>query len=134
MIACKNGHGIFKKSCRSCQDLKRSWYTKLEAVGFNDIEKNQTSAIAELNYRKNFKTTDTFEITRTYYDWARSKLSDSKFQDRKDKLIWKYHSEGFSRREIAPIVGFENSWVGRKIDRIKEYLIGSLSFAAARVL
>lgn len=78
-----------------------------------------------------------YESKVSYYQWARSKLNDGRFDSEKDKLIWEYHAEGLSTRQISPRVGLEQSWIVRKINKIKSNLkeqmetFGSASMAIA---
>lgn len=72
---------------------------------------------------------DIFHSQLSYYQWAQSKLNDARFDSERDKLIWECHSEGWSTRRIAPQVGLDQSWVVRKINRIKDSFkaLGSMS-------
>lgn len=71
---------------------------------------------------QDFQTQSTFEAKQSYYSWARSKANDGRFDSEKSSLIWELHSEGMARREIAPQVGYEHSWISRKIKKIEKYL------------
>ena len=137
---CKKGHLILKESCRECQALRKEWYSYLKAEGFEDAEDpkhnwrfsvpyiitdDSPNNVAQHPDRKLFER-------RSYYLWASQKLNDGRFQCETDKLIWEMHSEGASRREIAPRVGYEQSWITRKIQKIEMYLkCASSSFVAS---
>lgn len=122
-------------NCAACAQLKREWYQRLEDLGFEDAEKALGSAQANYNYPPE-DAGSVFQNSRgSYYRWAREKLSSSEFKSHTDKIIWEYHSEGMSRREIAPRIGLEQSWITRKLHKIekylKEYTVGSMSYASA---
>lgn len=127
--------------CPSCKALRQEWYQTLTEEGFFDIEKQDrlrtTNASHEI--RKDLQTTMQFDARCSYYQWARNKLNEGRFDSTKDRLIWQYHSEGVSRREMSPKVGLEQSWVTRKIHKIESYLkmqaeiIGSVCFEHAVV-
>lgn len=121
-----------------CRELRSEWYQYLEKTGFTDIESLSGQVIdhktqIDLAYRKDFHTQAQFEAKQNYYQWARGKLNDGRFNSERDKLIWEYHADGVSSRQISPRIGLEQSWLVRKINKIKEQLesIGSVSYAYA---
>lgn len=77
-----------------------------------------------------------FQQRVNYYSWAKAKLNDGRFDSERDKLIWEYHADGLSTRQISPRVGLEQSWCVRKINKIKTKLatqfeaLGSMSYFA----
>lgn len=122
--------------------MQREWYALLPANGFTDIENRNGDLIdhkTTLDFisRKDAHTAIQFEAKQSYYQWARTKLNDGKFRSDRDKFIWECHTEGLSTREISPIVGLQQSWLVRKINKIKSHLttqldaIGSMSYAIA---
>lgn len=126
---CAKGHTIFKTSCRACQSLKKDWDAYLKYSGFEDIEKGlmlvDHKNVLDLATKKDWQTKVQFEAKYNYYEWCRQKLNDGNFRETfpyKDQKIWEYHSEGWSRREISVEVGYENSYISRKIDRIEDFL------------
>ncbi len=100
--------------------MRQEWLTKAASSGFEDIENHKE----ELKVSKSIHldTKVTYDAKQSYYDWARSKVNDGRFDSEKSSLIWELHSEATPRREIAPKVGFEQSWVTRKIKKIERYL------------
>lgn len=108
-------------------------------MDFEDIERGDqlTDEKGAPNLRrKETQHPEVFHAKQSYYQWARSKLNDGRFESQKDQLIWEYHAEGLSRRQISPRIGLEGSWVTRKIKRIENYLtiqakllLGSVSFS-----
>lgn len=123
---CKVGHRIFDQDCKSCEDLKTEWYNYAKQMGFVDIEKgnNLSGSVVTLGVVHNpvEDRLNTFSARVNYYQWAREKINEGKFQTTKDRLIWEDHAHGATLREIAPKVGYEFSWISRKIKRIEGYL------------
>lgn len=118
---CQAGHRILKETCKDCRALRSEWYEYLEHSGFTDIEDS-----IGLKDRGSLQALESksaiFHSQQNYYQWARSKLNDGRFNSETDRLIWEYHTEGLSKRQIAPRIGLEQSWTGRKINLIKSYL------------
>lgn len=123
---------MFQQSCRACKSLKSEWYSYLESSGFEDIEDDNglkgrsrfTTSIkndGETNEREQVGAV-LFNEQLSYYQWARTKINDGRFDSEKSRLIWEYHAEGYSTRQISPIVGLEQSWCVRKIKKAKEFL------------
>ncbi len=134
---CLTGHTVYLENCKDCLSLKSEWYAYLCKTGFVDLEANErnldSKATANLRHLTQFQE-GIFEARRSYYQWAKEKLDYSEFRSEKDKLIWEYHSEGLSTREISPRIGLEQSWCVRKINKIKAYIsdqaktLGSMTF------
>lgn len=134
---CKKSHTIYQESCRSCRLLKNTWYTKLkEETDFEDIEKGEWftdhKSTFDFSRLKGAQTPETYSSQVNYYQWARSKATEaaenSWFRSQTDRIIWEGHSEGKPRREIAIHANLENSYITRKIERIKKsFLDGSIS-------
>ena len=138
METCQKGHRIYNESCTSCIQLKKTWYAELRHTGFIDIEAGGPRSEAfDLGCRRDFADPKCFENKINYFQWAKEKLTTTKFESQKDEMIWEYHCNGLSTPVISPLVSLEESWVRRKIKRIKEYLedapmsLGSMSYSAA---
>lgn len=106
--------------------LQREYYAKLKAEGFADIENEHGQLIdhqsaADFSQRANFKS-GYMEITRDYFTWASSMVSLGQFVTRLDHHIWELHAEGKSSRDIQKITQIEQTWVCRKIKKIRSYL------------
>lgn len=73
--------------------------------------------------KKDFGSYEMYQDKLSYYQWARGKAADGFFHSWKDRLIWEGHSEGVSERKIANTIGYDQSWISRRIDKIKTYLL-----------
>jgi hypothetical protein len=106
--------------------LKKQWYLYLEGFGFDDLEKNErnldSKCSAQIAGYINFTEKILFDATFNYHQWVREKLEKNQFRSDTDRFIWEYHAEGMSRREMAPRIGLNDRWVGRKIETIEGYL------------
>lgn len=91
-------------SSQSYEKLKEVWYKKLERSGFEDIEKDEfnlkqySSRFAEATVVRNW------HAKSEYYSMAGQFLNNYKFNSRLEKIIWEYHSNGISIRDIVKIL------------------------------
>lgn len=94
-------------------ELKQVWYQKLADSGFEDIEdkKNNLESwtvsrfLTERNNGKDLLEVQQYNSSKeAYYRIAGHFLHDHKFESHKEKLIWGYHCEGISYREIVNIL------------------------------
>lgn len=83
--------------------LKDFWYQKLKESGFDDIESDEynlktwSSQIAaqDSTYR---------HAKETYYYLATQFLNDYKFKNSYERIVWEYHSNGISIRNIVKLL------------------------------
>ena len=86
-------------------ELKEIWYAKLKEAGFDDIEQDEYKLKMWSNrvYIENPNPVQR-EAKETYYILASRFLHDYKFKNQKDKIIWEYHANGISMRNIVKIL------------------------------
>lgn len=83
--------------------LEEYWYKKLEKDGFNDVESSEdhlkmwTSTMLK-------KSTPTWRAKEHYYYMATQFLNDYKFESNRERIIWEYHANGISVRDIVVIL------------------------------
>lgn len=80
------------------------WYKKLKRSGFEDIEMNETQL---KRYSTDFNTITvvrTYEAKTEYYSMARRFLNSHQFETPRERIIWEYHSNAISCRNIAKIL------------------------------
>lgn len=89
---------------------KAIWYAKLAKSGFVDIEvKNSISEtqssnrdlVLGLNRKYGQYSHEWRQSKIMYYQMADSFLNDNKFENNIDRVIWEYHANGVSVRNIA---------------------------------
>jgi len=129
LSTCPQGHLKLNHLCPDCKNIKKQWTLYLKFEGFDDIEtktydNHETKRLKVLN---SFKSAEAVEAKINYYSWAREKVHTGSFKDDRDRMIWEYHVEGLSRRQISPRVGLEQSWITRRIHKIESYLKTGLS-------
>lgn len=119
---CTLGHSIFKEDCKACVGLKKEWYCFLKKTGFEDLEVGirLLRPAEQLNLRIDFQSQVTYHAKRDYYQWAQECLTTCSFDSMVDRLIWQHHAEGYTTREISPIVGHSQPWITRKIHSIED--------------
>ncbi len=74
--------------------LQAKWYKKLKAEGFRDIE------VVEPTTRV-YGSQVTIEAKQYYYQIANRFLTEHIFENKRDKIIWEYHANGMSIRNIV---------------------------------
>lgn len=98
------------------EKLKATWYKKLKKSGFEDVEANENDL--KVNSSK-FTRTRTLHIDwdarHTYYRLATHFLNDYKFKNRIEQIIWEYHSNGISMRNIVSLL--KQTRVKRKVNK-----------------
>lgn len=123
---------------------KKVWYAKLAKSGFVDVEYDEYNLKRNSGYlnedgregvnleKRRLKLEQTLE----YYSMCRRFLWDFNFQSKIEKVIWEYHSESISCRNIAKILkevktkrGYSKSTVHLIVQRLeremkKLYMLG----------
>jgi hypothetical protein len=83
--------------------LQKTWYEKLKRKGFSDIEKNEYDFKGTMESFLD-KRRVTWQATEEYYRLSTHFLNDHKFASRIEQIIWEYHTNGISGRDIADIL------------------------------
>lgn len=87
------------------QKLINEWYGKLKDSGFEDIEKYEYSTYSMTDSLDKQKLhADVWQAKQEYYLLASRFLDETEFDNEREKIIWTYHSEGLSIRNIAKIL------------------------------
>jgi hypothetical protein len=89
--------------------LRKIWYAKLADSGFVDIEPHGKffrggSLAWKFNLNDANGVAKDFKVKEEYYYLARQLLNENVFKNELHKVIWEYHSEGISTRDIAKIL------------------------------
>lgn len=87
--------------------LRKVWYAKLKKSGFDDIELNDNDLIepSSLFTKPSKRPLQViWEAKQAYYTMATRFLNDYKFKNSKERVIWEYHAEGISCRNISKIL------------------------------
>ena len=98
-----------KKKQPSYEEQRDKWYAKLKREGFEDIEVigdpherlKLWSSTLIANRTKVFTQHGGWEAKAEYYRLAAHFLNDYKFKKRVEAVIWDYHANGISIRDIA---------------------------------
>lgn len=84
--------------------LQREWYDKLKETGFDDIEDtNSPREMLKTWHSRCFLNKNEVETSAKaeYYTNAQQVLYSYKFRTMADQMLWEYHANGLSIREIA---------------------------------
>ncbi len=90
-----------KKKLNKYEKEREKWYKKLARSGFVDIEYNDVklkTASTEFTKEKYLVTLDQ---RIAYYEMATRFLNEYAFESNLDQVIWEYHTNGISVRDIA---------------------------------
>jgi len=114
--------------------LKKIWYNRLKESGFEDIETDEFNLKTWSTefYRK--KDWTAWQSVNEYYRLASIFLQEHKFINNLERIIWEYHANGISARNIAlllkqtKVADLEKSNVNNRIRALrtimkKQYLI-----------
>lgn len=91
----------------SFADIQKKWYAKLKKSGFEDAERPEGDRFALKNPSEACKrdiVIKDYYAKLEYYSMARKFIHDYKFESNLEKVIWEYHSEGVSVRNIAKLL------------------------------
>lgn len=117
------------KKTDSYAKLKAKWYKKLADGGFVDIERDEHSFKNGNNY--NMLTTPAIQwvAKEEYYRMATHFLNEHNFDSELDKVIWEYHTNGISMRNIVLLLAKVNikrqrDQVWRCINRLEQTMKG----------
>jgi hypothetical protein len=100
--------GITVAKPKTLQQQTKIWYKKLKKSGFDDIEQDEFYLKKWSNRFENLAASNDpehwFKPKQDYYYYATQFANTYKFKSNKEKLIWEYHSNGISMREIAKLL------------------------------
>lgn len=117
----------------SYRQLRDLWYKKLKEDGFEDIETKSGmlkggSSTYEFTRERAYQQQGGFEAKIAYYDMATKFLNEYKFTKRLDKIIWEYHVNAISVRNIskllraAKVSKIDYNTVCRRIQKYREIM------------
>lgn len=90
-----------KKKPQTFEQLKKHWYGKLKKSGFEDAEQDEDNLKKWSVSQFSRLSIEVIQAKQAYYDMARTFLEHNEFKTRLDEIIWAYHTEGISARNIA---------------------------------
>lgn len=85
----------------SFEETQAKWYKKLERSGFEDIESDQNNLKVWSSVFFARHSIEQIQAKQAYYQMATNFLGDHKFETRREKIIWEYHANGISYRDIS---------------------------------
>lgn len=103
------------------EKLKDLWYEKLRKTGWKDIEQDEDNLKRWETSSNKHRRPGLWESTEAYYQMATNFLNDYTFSDNVEKIIWEYHSEGISIRDI--VVLLRKAKIRKKFTRQSIWLI-----------
>lgn len=104
----------------SYEELRTKWYKKLKDKGFVDIEHNEWFHNHDRFHSKKFLST--YKQKEEYFQLAQDFLNIYKFDKKIEEVIWEYHVNGLTIRNIAEILkrlGYKRNSRGKVWDTIK---------------
>jgi len=93
------------------KDLQKEWYQKLADTGFVDLEQHELHSrrYRSSGVKKYGKYSQEWNDSKAeYYNLAGKFLNEYRFRNRIQKVIWEYHTNGISTRDIADILNRTN--------------------------
>lgn len=93
------------KSRNDYEKLRDKWYAKLKKEGFEDIEVNEAElkeySASTLRRKRDFNN---WQDKAAYYSMATNFLNDYRFASELEKVMWEYHSNAISIRDIVKLL------------------------------
>lgn len=96
------------------EKLRDKWYTKLEKVkddvypdGFVDIERDEDTLkvwSSDKFSSKRLVQNGSWQAKATYHSMAERYLSEYPFETRREQIIWEYHTNAVSVRDIVKLL------------------------------
>lgn len=93
-----------QKKQQSLKELQDVWYKKLEKSGFQDIEQDTDNLKVWSSVFFLRHSPEQIQAKQAYYQMASNFLEDHEFKTRREEIIWSYHSEGISYRDISKLL------------------------------
>lgn len=91
------------RNSKEFKDLQKTWYSKLEKKGFQDIEQDETKLKSWSKALYDSRHESYRFSNEEYYRLAGHFLHDYKFETKLDKFVWEQHSLGLTSRDIAKL-------------------------------
>lgn len=88
----------------SYEEERDKWYKKLEREGFTDIEQDDDNLKVWSSVFAKKHSIEQIQAKQSYYQMATNFLEDYEFEIRREEIIWTYHSEGISYRNISKLL------------------------------
>jgi hypothetical protein len=83
------------------EELRAIWYEKLKEEGFKDIESDEHRLKVWSSSKFSKEPVELWQAKEAYYSMAAKFLVDHKFEDKLERIVWEYYSNGMSVRDIA---------------------------------
>jgi hypothetical protein len=105
--------------------VQKKWYKKLKDEGFKDIEYHDQSLKKETQSKNSIRDPIKRAAVEEYYYLAYHFLNDGNFETELDRIIWVYHTEGISVRNISKLLAetkvakMAKTQVGQAIKRLE---------------
>lgn len=92
---------------KNLKKIQKEWYAKLKDQGFTDIERDENtlhSYSTVFTRQQNTVHNGGWEFKEAYYRMAAHFLNDHEFKTLRERVIWEYHAEGISCRNISKLL------------------------------
>lgn len=93
-----------QKKPSSLKELQDKWYKKLEKSGFQDIESDEDNLKVWSSVFFARHSIEQIQAKQAYYQMATNFLEDNNFENKRDRIIWEYHANGISYRDISKVL------------------------------
>lgn len=103
--------------------LQAKWYDALRNDGFKDAEKNEYLINWDSQYFMSHYSPTNYEAKESYYRYAGFFLNEYKFKNRRDKIVWEYHSMGIPIRDIAVTLKVKKWIIEKIIKELKQIML-----------
>lgn len=118
-----------KKPLTDYDQVRAVWYEKLRQDGFVDIEQDENNLRVWSTEFTKSKFLNNWREKEEYYYIATTFLNDYSFETELDRVIWEYHTNAISVRNIADtlnktgIVQTDRNEIQRTITRLRTIMM-----------
>jgi hypothetical protein len=92
------------KAPQDYESLKKLWYQKLKDEGFKDAELPNGTLAQWSNLLVKTHSLEQMQAKQSYFQMADRFLGEYPFETPLDQIVWEYHSNGLSVREISQVL------------------------------
>lgn len=93
-----------KRQTNNYTQLRKIWYAKLAKSGFEDIEQDENNLKEWSSRIINKQYIDPLQTDAEYYYLATNFLNTYGFESERERIIWEYHANAISCRDIAKLL------------------------------
>ena len=111
------------------QEQKEIWYKRLKDDGFKDLEHDDGTINIGVPRSMQGQDAELRQLVQDYYCMCYYFLNSHRFENELEKVVWEYHTEGLSVRDISKAlksaeIDMSKDRVWRAVRRLEDIMKG----------